>query len=268
MLCEMDELEKFDFSKHADALRKYIKEHWNVSARPKGYAEFTKDYKDYQGQEELDEKAILEAFDGCNDTGACSFSFPMRLSLPHTAYDDICQGRKPFETLVGAIFGYGIAYGMRMEEVGDNTSTYYRLSSIRHCISMMEHNRHPEKKELYRQELEDHFKVKIDHMITSDKYRRLRSEVDKRNVIPMIRKMLKSTKSRMFILVQNKFKNQKPVFDILLDLCVGRISKENPVFVDLRRELKQFGIILKMKSKRGTHPMVFTFKRARKKKHE
>jgi len=33
------QLKEFDFGKHADALVKYIKKYWNISAVPKGYKE-------------------------------------------------------------------------------------------------------------------------------------------------------------------------------------------------------------------------------------
>jgi len=263
MICDMEKLENFDYSKHLEALLKAIKGIWNIRVSSKEYSEFIKDYQDFKGQEDLDEKAILKLFDGCDNTGVGSFSFPISISIPHIAYNDICQGISPLHTIIGAVFGYGIAYGMRMEEIGKNSNTHYRLNSIAHCICMMDGNNNHEKKELYRRELNEYFNVKVDHMITSKKYNKLHDEVNKRNVIPMIRKMLKSTKSTIFTLVKSNFKLQKPVWDILFDLCVGRVLEENSVFIDLQKELKQFGIILKLRLKRGTHPMVFTFKRAK-----
>ena len=41
-----------------------------------------------------------------NSETAGSPSFEVRVALPHVIYDDKCQGRKPLETLVGAILGH------------------------------------------------------------------------------------------------------------------------------------------------------------------
>ena len=261
MICKIRELDNFDYSQHVDALIENIKKSWNVSARPKGYNEFIKDYKDFKGQEELDETEMLKEFDGCDDSGARSFPFPIRISTPHVAYDDICQGRKPLETLIGAIFGYGIAYGQRYEQVGDNTDTSFRLSMIDHCWTGMMCSKNEKKRDLYYSEFDELINNKTRCLKIIEKYNRLRESVDKELVIPLIKKMMTRIKKGEFTLIQNKFKIQGSVWSTLHSMCVGRIKKENPVFIELKKELKQSGIILKLKSPRGTHPYIFTFKK-------
>jgi len=74
------------------------------SLRPFGYESFTTDYSDYQGQEELDIQAVRDEFKGHDVTTGRSFEFPVRLQLPHVAYDDICQGRSPDYVAVASFF--------------------------------------------------------------------------------------------------------------------------------------------------------------------
>jgi hypothetical protein len=112
-----------DFSKDIDALVKYISQNWTglKKIKPKGYAEFIKDYEDFKGQEEFDVEKACKSFKGFDDSTASSFSFPLRVALPYVAYDDICQGRDPFRTLVAALIGYGMARGniLAQKEIED-----------------------------------------------------------------------------------------------------------------------------------------------------
>jgi hypothetical protein len=101
------------FEQDMDALIKFIAKNWTglKKIKPKGYDEFIKDYQDFKGQEEFDAEKACESFKGFNDETASSFSFPLKIALPYVAYDDICQGRDPFRTLVGSLIGYGMARG-------------------------------------------------------------------------------------------------------------------------------------------------------------
>lgn len=109
------------FGDDIDALVSYLANHWegHKGIKPKGYNEFTKNYTDFDGMEELDVMGLREEFKGCNDATVRSFEFPIGVSLPHVAYDDICQGREPFRTLVAACVRYGMMRGevIAMEDV-------------------------------------------------------------------------------------------------------------------------------------------------------
>ena len=105
----MEELN--DFSAIADSLYNYIKKHWTGSIKPKKYKEFLEDYEDYAGMEELNTKELEESFKGFIDSTAASFSFPVKTSLPHVAYDDTNQGRCPLRVLISACLSHGLIIG-------------------------------------------------------------------------------------------------------------------------------------------------------------
>lgn len=134
-LKEMQERD-FNYSDQIKALLDHIKKYWNIRATPKGYKKFCADYTDYKGQGE-DETALYEEFKGFGDGGTCSFGFPTRVSLPHVAYDDICQRRNPLNTLIGAVMAYGMAYGQRYEEVNDHSTINYRMKFAGYAMEAM-----------------------------------------------------------------------------------------------------------------------------------
>lgn len=90
--------------------------------KPKGYDEFLKDYDDYEGMEELDCNALEEEFEGIDASECRSHSLPVRLSLPHVAYDDTNQGRNPLRVLVGTIYSQGLGIH---QEVNDTVLDQY-----------------------------------------------------------------------------------------------------------------------------------------------
>lgn len=75
---------------------------------PLGYAEFTQNYRDYAGMSDLDETHLTDQFDGHDASSAGAMELPIRLSLPHVAYDDHAQGRPPEEVLLNTIFSQGL----------------------------------------------------------------------------------------------------------------------------------------------------------------
>jgi hypothetical protein len=120
------------FSEVLEPMVKYIKETWDIEAKPKGYDEFCKDYEDYKGLP-CNEEKLKDAFDGLSDGSAGSFSFPIRVALEHVAYSDHCQGRDPINELLGAFLGYGIMVGMRImgiknEKAVESIAMYTSLS--------------------------------------------------------------------------------------------------------------------------------------------
>lgn len=125
-----DEKEFSNFSEIVGWIMKFMLSQWNIEAKPKGYDEFLKDYMDFDGMEELDEKALCKLFEGFDNAGAGHFSLPIWTSLPHTAYGDKCQGRPPLETLIGAILNYGMMIGdrsRRLKEIKKHEQVKKRL---------------------------------------------------------------------------------------------------------------------------------------------
>lgn len=103
-----------------------------------------KTYQDFQDQEDLDDEALLKSFDGHDGAGTLSSPFPVRVSLPHVAYSDCCQGRKPLETLVGSILGYGMLLGMRVAEVNTNSDVHYRMTWMGHAYNGLRYEDDPQ----------------------------------------------------------------------------------------------------------------------------
>jgi hypothetical protein len=142
------------FYQHSQALLEWIEKYWDVKAEPKGYAAARKNYKDYDGMDDIDEKAISKEFKGHGDGGTVSYNFPVRVSLPHVLYDDCGQGHKPLESLIGAILGYGMLLGERMAEVDETSEANYRLQHASHIFFMsMCHEDDPQIKETYALEI-------------------------------------------------------------------------------------------------------------------
>jgi hypothetical protein len=125
----------FSFGTELEALLKYLASTWDIKAQPKGYTAYRKNHEDYQDMEDLDEEALLKSFDGHDSTGTCSGSFPLRVSMPHVAQDDSGQGRKPLETLLGAVLGHGIHIGERLAAVNNMSDALQRLSYYSHAMT-------------------------------------------------------------------------------------------------------------------------------------
>ena len=106
-LKDLQSTSQFSFSNEIDAILKYVKKNWDVKASPKGYKAFKKGYQDYQGMEELNEATLQKKFKGHGDGSVGAPGFVVKISLPHTTYDDTNQGRRPLETLLGAILSHG-----------------------------------------------------------------------------------------------------------------------------------------------------------------
>lgn len=101
----------WDFSTVCDNLTKEMKKDFPgaTSVRPKGWKKLEKNYSDFDGQEEYCESQSSPdfiRFQGVNSDSAGAPGFEGRIALPYVMYDDKCQGRKPFYTLVGAVLGH------------------------------------------------------------------------------------------------------------------------------------------------------------------
>jgi hypothetical protein len=98
--------DKWDYSKSVKTLISNVKKEFPhaTKLKPQGWKKLAKNYNDYDGMDELDETNTL--FKGTNSAGATCGGFDHRTSLPQVMYDDKCQGRKPLETLIGAVLGH------------------------------------------------------------------------------------------------------------------------------------------------------------------
>ena len=113
----VEELQKIgDYEAHCLALLEHLMLNWEGlnDVKPNGYDAFIKDYDDFQGMEEWDENIRPQqeaVFNGFNNAAAGGFNFVGTTSLPHIAYDDLCQARSPVQMLIGACVSYGWACG-------------------------------------------------------------------------------------------------------------------------------------------------------------
>lgn len=71
-------------------------------AKPKGWSAFKKNYTDYAGMDEYNEKADKDVFKG-TDIEPDDRSFVLKISLPQVMYDDVCQGNKAIVVLMMAV---------------------------------------------------------------------------------------------------------------------------------------------------------------------
>lgn len=104
-------MKDWDYSKICKELVGEVKKLYPeaTKARPKGWKALSKDYSDFKGMDEYCENQAhidWDDFKGCNSNSAGASGFHGRVALPYVMYDDKCQGRKPLEVLVGAIFAH------------------------------------------------------------------------------------------------------------------------------------------------------------------
>ena len=265
------QLKEFDFGKHADALVKYIKKYWNISAVPKGYKEFCKNYTDFDGQNEAAnmEAEMLKEFEGHDGDGSMAFSFPMTISLAHTAYDDICQGRNPLRVLIAAIFSYGMQYGMRYEQVYKNSNMNHRIDFIGHCINALQYETDKEKRKLKEEELKDLRDTNINLSDTLDKFSLAEHHLSKKRALLLIKTVGRFTREKV-VVYQTTFIG-KPwlgrLWGHMRSLCGvygGKGGKDNPVYTELKKELRAFGVSVK----KNRDNMVYTFTPIKRKRKE
>jgi hypothetical protein len=111
-----------------DAILKFLKKYWNGldNVKPKGYDEFCKNYCDFDGINEWEEKEkkqqedYFDGFDNSDD----GFNFVRLLSLSQIVYDDLCQERSPIYSFISACVSYGFTrgyiYGVEKGEKKEN----------------------------------------------------------------------------------------------------------------------------------------------------
>lgn len=104
-------MKKWNYEKIVKKITSDIKNEFKNTSdiKPIGWEELARNYTNYDGMDEYSRKSQnkdKKAFKGCDSSGSTSFGFPGRTALPYVMYDDKCQGRKPFEVLVGAVLAH------------------------------------------------------------------------------------------------------------------------------------------------------------------
>jgi hypothetical protein len=129
----------FQYSKEVEALMKYIKEHWDIKATPKGYKAYLEKYADQNAEdlEELDIKKVLDSFEGHGEGGTTSSPFAISVRIPHVAFRDKEHGHSPIETLIGAVLTYGMLLGKQLAVLDPLSEANIRLSLIKHAYDMI-----------------------------------------------------------------------------------------------------------------------------------
>lgn len=139
-LDDLNEVNQFDFHKETRAILEYILKTWDITAAPKGYDKFMKDYHDHDGQEEVEEQteALLKSFKGhAGDFTTLAYPFPVAISCPFTGYDDRNQvNGGPLEVLISAIMTHCVQIGMRLEQLNPRSDAHKRTDAIRHALNM------------------------------------------------------------------------------------------------------------------------------------
>lgn len=95
----------------------FLNKFWNIKAKPKGYDKLRKDYCDFDGMEEQDNKPLNKFFKGFGNDTAGSFGLTEQLNTPNVVYNEVCQGRSPLHSIVSAIFGYAFLCGAKYQEI-------------------------------------------------------------------------------------------------------------------------------------------------------
>lgn len=110
----------------------------------------------------------------------------------------------------------------------------------------------------------------IDMHVTMDKYRDLSRKLTKKRILIQLKHCFGSPESfykglrkggRVIITQNNKLKRRGPLWDHLWKLMGGGQSKENTWTIELKKELREYGIKLTGKnSRRGMmNPDIFIF---------
>jgi hypothetical protein len=101
----------WDFEAKTTAVLRKLKSKypWLAKAKPLGYAQLSKNYRDFEGQEEYCKaqwSRDAEDFEGADTSTAGASAFPHRVALAYVVYDDLCQGRSPHLVLVSSIYAH------------------------------------------------------------------------------------------------------------------------------------------------------------------
>lgn len=98
----------WDFSRRSDKVYYAMAKKYPalVNARPLGWDELAKGYRDFAGQAEYDPTDDIRLFKGVNSDSAGASGFHGRTVLPYVMYDEKCQGRKAPRVLVSSAYAH------------------------------------------------------------------------------------------------------------------------------------------------------------------
>jgi len=260
MACKLETRQDLNYSDHSKALRECIKKNFRISVVPNvkgGYKKYKETYEDYQGMEELDEKALLEEFNGFDNSTAGDFPFPIKVALPHVAYDDTNQGRNPFNVLVSAIFSYGIGYGEKLAGLYENSNCNYRMRFAMHALEFSHHGDNEEIKYLYYQESQEIAKPGSDYMEIMDKYKYLRSVIKMKELHHLLREVFGGKLKKRIAVVKSNYKRLGRIWEILSDMLQFDVCKK--ILPKLKQELRNIGVRFSIKKAEVLTGDVFIF---------
>lgn len=89
-------------------------------------------YKDFDGAHDP-EHDLSEDFEGVGFVLQSADDLPVRLSLLHVVYDQVCQARSPLEVLIGAC----ITHGSRLGELHERFKWRERMESMASLLEMV-----------------------------------------------------------------------------------------------------------------------------------
>ena len=196
-LKDLKKMGDFNYDKEVKAILKLLNDTWNISAEPKGLANFLKTYTDYDGMEEIDEKALLKSFDGHGDGTVGSDCMVIKLTLAHVAYSVRNQvNGGAFEVLIQALLTHGIVLGQRLAEIDRKGEAYKRIDEIRHALIMSSDQPDEKIAMIYKKELEALLRIedpKTYQEIYEEKENALK-ELSRTRFLPVLEKILRRSK--------------------------------------------------------------------------
>ena len=189
----------------------------------------------------FNEKAVLRAFKGHGDGGVCSPPFVTRVSLPFVTYDHVCQGRKPLETLLGAVLGHGMLLGERIAAVDPHSDSGMKMTMALHAFNSMRFAEDPLILKSYADELEEYLKESKRHINydeTYKKYEALRKKILERKLHGEFKEYLKD---KGIVILRNKSEGiereyQRALYDLTFIYSTRQLFEE---------AMKRAGILVK-----------------------
>jgi len=196
-LSSLKKMDDFSYYKEVKALLNFLQTNWDISAAPKGLDKFLKGYTDYQGMEEINEKALLKSFNGHGDGTAGSDCLVVKLTLEHVAYSVKNQANGALEVLIQALLTHGIVLGQRLANIDRKGEAYRRIEEIQHAFIMADSPHDPELGMIYKKELKDllniNNKLSYDE-IYEEKEKKLR-ELERERFLPVLSRIMKRKSS-------------------------------------------------------------------------
>ena len=244
-------ISNFSYDKEVNHLTQFLKKHWDISAQPKGYTEFLKNYEDFKGMTNALEEKMTTEFTGHDGSGSISFPFPVKVSLPHVAYEATNQSTSPLENLIDSVMSYGMLLGMRLADTSTNTESYYRLTHLNHIQYMSYDEKDQQLQIIYIQEAGATTDLKIPLKDTINKYQNKRKAYLTPKTVKMLNEFFKEYHKRKLV-ITNKARSKNFIsgmegdelrlYDILYKLSLETSHPDG-----LSKYMKEYGFNLEFK---------------------